>query len=41
MPVSAVALAALVLGEPVGARQLAGVACVLAGIAASARRRGG
>jgi drug/metabolite transporter (DMT)-like permease len=40
MPVSAVALAALVLGEPVGARQLAGVVCVLAGIAASARRRG-
>jgi drug/metabolite transporter (DMT)-like permease len=37
MPVSAVALAALALGEPVGPRQLAGVACVLGGIAMSAR----
>jgi drug/metabolite transporter (DMT)-like permease len=44
LPVSAVALAALVLGEPVGARQLAGVACVLAAIGAiavaGARARG-
>ena len=38
MPVSAVALAALVLAEPVGPRQLVGVACVLAGIAMSAVR---
>jgi drug/metabolite transporter (DMT)-like permease len=43
LPVSALALAALVLHEPIGARQLAGAACVLAAIAASAspRRRGG
>ena len=41
LPVSALALAALVLHEPIGARQLAGAACVLAAIAASAgpRRR--
>ena len=43
LPVSALVLAALVLHEPIGARQLAGAACVLAAIAASAgpRRRGG
>ena len=43
LPVSALALAALVLHEPIGVRQLAGAACVLAAIAASAgpRRRGG
>jgi drug/metabolite transporter (DMT)-like permease len=35
LPVSAVALAALVLGEPVGARQAIGVGCVLAAIAAN------
>ena len=42
LPVSALALAALVLHEPIGGRQLAGAACVLAAIAASAtpRRRG-
>jgi drug/metabolite transporter (DMT)-like permease len=42
LPVSALALAALVLHEPIGPRQLAGAACVLAAIAASAapRRRG-
>jgi len=42
LPVSALVLAALVLHEPIGARQLAGAACVLAAIAASAapgRRR--
>jgi drug/metabolite transporter (DMT)-like permease len=38
LPVSAVALAGLVLGEPVGPRQLAGVACVLAAIGAIALR---
>lgn len=36
LPVSAVGLAAAVLGEPVGLRQLLGVGCVLAAIAASA-----
>ena len=43
LPVSALALAALVLHEPIGVRQLAGAACVLAAIAVSAspRRRGG
>ena len=42
LPVSALLLAALVLREPIGARQLAGAACVLAAIAVSAapRRRG-
>jgi drug/metabolite transporter (DMT)-like permease len=42
LPLSALALAALVLHEPIGGRQLAGAACVLAAIAASAapRRRG-
>jgi len=39
LPVSALALAALVLHEPIGARQLAGAACVLAAIAASAAPR--
>ena len=43
LPVAALALAALVLHEPIGVRQLAGAACVLAAIAASAspRCRGG
>ena len=43
LPVSALALAALVLHEPIGMRQLAGAACVLAAIAVSSspRRRGG
>ena len=43
LPVAALALAAGVLHEPIGARQLIGAACVLAAIAASAtpRRRGG
>jgi drug/metabolite transporter (DMT)-like permease len=36
LPVSAVLLAALVLGEPVGPRQLLGLGCVLAAIALSA-----
>ncbi len=39
LPVSALALAALVLHEPIGGRQLAGAACVLAAIAASAAPR--
>ena len=42
LPVSALALAALVLREPIGVRQIAGAACVLAAIAvgSSPRRRG-
>jgi drug/metabolite transporter (DMT)-like permease len=41
LPVSALALAALVLHEPIGLRQLAGAACVLAaiGVSAAPRRR--
>ena len=39
LPVSALALAALVLGEAISARQLAGAACVLAAIAVSAAMR--
>ena len=35
LPVSALALAALVLHEPIGVRQLIGAACVLAAIAVS------
>jgi len=38
-PVSALLLAALVLGEPVTPRQLAGVACVLASVAILGRVR--
>lgn len=44
LPLSALALAALVLGETVGVRQLVGAACVLAAIVAGAaggRRRAG
>jgi drug/metabolite transporter (DMT)-like permease len=42
LPLSALALAALVLHEPIGVRQLVGAACVLAAIAVSSapRRRG-
>ena len=36
LPVAALVLAAAVLHEPVGVRQLVGAACVLAAIAASA-----
>jgi drug/metabolite transporter (DMT)-like permease len=40
LPVSAVVLAATVLGEAIGLRQLVGVGCVLAAIAVAARRPG-
>ena len=38
-PIIGIALAAVLLVEPIGAWQLGGTACVLAGVALTTRRR--